>query len=319
MAGDLLLIVVGLAVVLISGDLLVRGAVGIATAFRIPALVVSLTIVAFGTSAPEMFVSALAVSGGNAGIALGDIMGANIANALLVLGVPALIFPIAVKSPGLRLHAAALCAATAAFLAVAWFNGAIDRPTGAMLFAGILLYVALLWFRAARGDTDDPVIDSVDDYCDNKAINAQTLLFVLGGLVGLPLGANLLVENGVDLAERLAVRQAVIGLTIVAIGTSLPELATVAAAAIRKRTDVAMGSVVGSCIFNLLAVGGVAGLFGKAAFDQQAFTHELPALVAATALIAGYIFLKRNIGGLAGALMCAAYAAILADFIFDLF
>jgi cation:H+ antiporter len=312
MALDLALIVVGLAVVLVSGDLLVRGAVGIARALNVPTLLVSLTIVAFGTSAPEMNVAAIAVMEGKPGLALGDIIGSNLANALIVLGLPALLHPIAVRSPGLRLHSLALLVATIAFLAIAAAYGGVGRATGSGLFAGILLYVGLLSWRAARGEKDDPVIDKVEEYCDEAKISGQTLLYVIGGLIGLPLGADLLVDRGAGLAAALDMRQAIVGLTIIALGTTLPELATVAAAAVRKHTDVAMGAVIGSSIFNLLAVGGVAGLFGRAAFDAEAYRAELPALALTTVLVVAMVLAKRDIGRVAGALMCAAYAALIA-------
>lgn len=159
MVVELSLILVGLAVILVSGDLLVRGAVGLATALKIPLLIVSLTVVAFGTSAPELAVAILSVLGAEPGIALGNIIGANIANALFVLGLPALIHPIPVSSRGLAVHAAIMLGAALAFAGVAYATGMLGRATGAALFAGILAYVGFMWFRATHGAKDDPVID----------------------------------------------------------------------------------------------------------------------------------------------------------------
>lgn len=310
MVAEILAVTFGLAVLLIAGDLLVRGAVGLATAMKIPALLVSLTVVAFGTSAPELFVTVNAVLSGKPGIAVGNIVGSNIANVLLVLGLPALIYPISAHTPGLIRHAIVLVLATGAFAALAYTQGAIDRRAGAALFFGIVLYAAFMWQRSAAGSASDPVIDDVEKYAA-PTDSGRALGFLIVGLVGLPFGANLLVTNGAALAADLGVRDELIGLTIVAIGTSLPELATVLAAALHKKSDVAMGSVVGSNIFNILAVGGAAGLAGGAAFDMTALRLDIPVMAGVTVMAALFILLKRDIGRTSGALMIAAYAAFI--------
>ncbi len=306
------LIIAGLIVLLIAGDLLVRGAVGLATALKIPTLIVSLTIVAFGTSAPELFVSVSAVLSGNSGIAVGNIIGSNVANIFLVLGLPALIYPISAHVGGLRRHAAAMLAATALFAAIAYVNGAIDTKTGAILFAGIILYILYLWLVAARGVSKDPLIDDVAEFAAGAGPGGRSLIYLVAGLVGLPLGAHLLVTNAAALAADLGVRDEIIGLTIIAIGTSLPELATVIAAAVHRKADVAMGNVIGSNIFNILAVGGAAGLVGTAKFSPMSLTLDLPAMMAAAVAAALYVFLRRDIGRISGFLMCAAYTGFLA-------
>jgi cation:H+ antiporter len=309
---EIALVAVGLAVILMSGDLLVRGAVAAARGLKIPALIVSLTIVAFGTSAPEMFVAAEAVLLGNPGIAVGAIVGSNIANLLLVLGLPALVHPIATRSAGLRKHAVALLVATAVIAAIAYLRGGLDRMTGAVLFAGIIAYVGYMWLRIARGARDDPVVDEVEEYAGDGRLGARTLMFIGAGLLGLPLGANLLIEHGAKAAAELGVRDELIGLTLVAVGTSLPELATVLVAALRRKCDVVLGSVVGSNIFNIFAVGGVAGLVGGARFDAETLAFEIPAMLAATLAVAAFIYARRDIGRLAGALLLLAYGAFIA-------
>ncbi|MEM9169691.1 MAG: calcium/sodium antiporter [Pseudomonadota bacterium] len=312
------LIVLGLAILLVSGDLLVRGAVALARALNVPALIVSLTIVAFGTSAPELVVTVQAVLSGNSGIALGNIVGSNIANVLLVLGLPAVIYPISAHVPGLPRHAAVMTVATLAFAAVAYSGygasdggaGVINFPIGAVFFTVIVAYVVYMGLRA-RG-SDDPMLDDVDEYADGGRLNVLTLIFLVAGLVGLPLGANLLVTYGGGLAANLGVRDELIGLTVIAFGTSLPELATVVAAAVHKKSDVAIGGVVGSNIFNLLAVGGAAGLAGGAAFDEKALTLDLPVMLAATAALLAFILLRRDIGRIAGAIFFIAYCLFIA-------
>ena len=312
---DIALILVGLSVLLIAGDLLVRGAVGLANAMKIPALIVSLTIVAFGTSAPELVVSIQAVLSGNSGIALGNIIGSNIANVFLVLGLPAMIYPISAHVIGLRRHAVFMILATIAFALIAYRNGAIEFQTGAMLFTGILIYIAVMWARAVRGAPDDPVIDEVAEYASQGG-SAKTLLFLIGGLVGLPLGAHLLVSHGADLAYDIGVREEVIGLTIIAFGTSLPELATVVAAALHKKSDVALGGVIGSNIFNLLAVGGAAGLTGVAVFDAASLRIDIPVMIIAAAAVSAFVFTRRDIGRFSGLLMFLCYVVFIAGLAF---
>ncbi len=306
-ASQVAFVIFGLAILLVAGDLLVRGAVSLAAALKIPALIVSLTIVAFGTSAPELVVTVQAVMSGNDGIALGNIIGSNIANIFLVLGVPALIYPVATHVQGLRRHAVIMLIATAAFLFAAYGPGEIGFRTGAALFAGIVIYVAYMWIRAATGNAETSILDEVEEYQDAAGINMKTLAFLAGGLVGLPLGAHLLVYNGANLAAYLGVREELIGLTIVAFGTSLPELATVFAAALHKKSDVAIGGVVGSNIFNLLAVGGAAGLAGTAVFDDASRALDLPVMAFAAIVLAAFVLTRRNIGRLTGLLFTAGY------------
>lgn len=312
MVFQIVMIVLGLAVLLIAGDLLVRGAVGVATALKIPTLIVSLTIVAFGTSAPELFVSVQAVLAGESGIAIGNIIGSNIANVLLVLGLPAIIYPISAHVVGLRRHGVIMLAATAAFAAFAYATHTIDHTAGLVFIAGIIFYVVFMWIVAARGKGDDPVIGDPAEYAESTGLSAKTLLFLLAGLAGLPFGASLLVSYGGALASDLGVRHELIGLTIVAFGTSLPELATVMAAALHRKSDVAIGGIVGSNIFNIFAVGGAAGLSGASYFTPASLTLDVPVMIAAALLICFAIFTRRDIGRISGVLMIAAYIGFIA-------
>jgi len=306
-APQIAFIILGLAILLVAGDLLVRGAVGLAAALKIPALLISLTIVAFGTSAPELVVTVQAVMSGNDGIALGNIIGSNIANVFLVLGVPAMIYPVTTHVLGLRRHAVIMLIATVGFLAAAYGPGEIDGRIGAALFAGILIYVGYMWVRASTGKAEDPLLDEVEEYKETKGVSLKTMLFLAAGLIGLPAGAHLLVSHGADLATNLGVREELIGLTLVAFGTSLPELATVFAAALHKKSDVAIGGVVGSNIFNILAVGGAAGLAGTAAFDTASLTLDLPVMAVAAIALAAFVLTRKDIGRVAGLIFTGAY------------
>ncbi len=308
---DILSLFLGLAVLLVGGDLLVRGAVGLATALKISPLLVSLTIIAFGTSAPELVVAITSVVEKAPGIAIGNIVGSNIANVFLVLGMPALIHPISAHVPGLKRHAIVLLIATAAFAGIAYGIGALDRATGAALIAGIIAYIAFLAFMARKTHGRDPVIDEVAEYSEGpQERNIGTILiYLIAGLIGLPVGAHLLVDNGSSFALSLGVRPEIIGLTVVAIGTSLPELATVAAAAVHKKSEVAIGNVVGSNIFNLLFVGGAAGLAGSASFGAASLRFDIPVMALASVVLCAFILTRRDIGRLAGAAFIASYAA----------
>lgn len=319
MIGDALFILLGLAVLLVGGDLLVRGAVGLANAARVPALLVSLTIIAFGTSAPELVVSVTAVLEKEPGIALGNIIGSNIANVLLVLGLPALAYPMTAQVAGLRRHGIVLLLATAAFAALAYGPGALGRASGGALFAGIIAYVAFLAFMARRSRSRDPVIDEVAEYSDGAGTGlAPSIAYLVAGLIGLPIGADILVVHGSAIAGALGVRPELIGLTLVAAGTSLPELATVVAAALRKRSEVAIGNVIGSSIFNIFAVGGATGLAGGAVFGSASLRFDLPVMIAANIALAVFVFLRRDIGRMAGFLFAAAYAVFLYALFFGL-
>ena len=308
MLTETLLLVAGLAILLVAGELLVRGAVSLAKLLSVPALLIGLTVVAFGTSAPELVVTVQAVLSGDNGIAMGNIVGSNIANILLVLGVPALVSAISLATPRLRRHAVVMVAATALFMGFVYLGGEIARTAGLVMLGAIALYIVLIGLDARRGGDAD-LMAEVDEYGETAASKWKTPLFLLLGLVGLPLGATLLVDNGAAIATRLGVREEVIGLTIVAFGTSLPELATVFAAALKREADVAVGNILGSNIFNLLFVGGVAGLVGSSSFSDTALAVDLPVMAICALLLAALVMIRGRIGRVLGLGFTLAYVA----------
>lgn len=306
---DFLLLLAGLAILLVAGELLVRGAVSLAKLLSIPALLIGLTVVAFGTSAPELVVTIQAVLSGDNGIAMGNIVGSNVANILLVLGLPAIVSAISLATPRLRRHAAVMIAATAVFCGFVYVTGVIGTLAGGVMLALIAAYIGLIAFDAMRGGGEADLMAEVEELGATEASRWRTPLYLVLGLVGLPLGAHLLVSSGSDLARLLGVRDEVIGLTIVAFGTSLPELATVFAAALKREADVAVGNILGSNIFNLLFVGGVAGLVGTSTFSDAARTIDLPVMIASAVLLAGLVFARGRIGRLLGVVLTLAYVA----------
>ena len=314
----LVLIAAGIAVLLYGGDLLVRGATSLARKAGVPALIVGLTIVAFGTSAPEMVVSAAAAIEGAPGLAIGNIVGSNIANILLVLGLPAVLAPLATKAAGVKRNAVIALVLTGVFIWMG-FDGGLSLGEGVALAVGIVAYITYLAI-AARGAEDDPVIAELTDIDHMEGLpqtGVMIAVHTLAGLVLLPVGARLIVEGGVGVAEYFGVPEAVIGLTILAFGTSLPELATAMVAALRKQAEMAIGNVIGSNIFNICAVGGITGVAASAATGQAApvdaefIRFDFWVMAGAMAAAALIVFSERPLGRVLGLIFALGYGGYL--------
>ncbi len=297
---NLALVAGGLVVLLLAGDLLVRGAGGLALRLGIPALIVGLTVVAFGTSAPELLVSVKAVLADADGLALGNVVGSNIANILLVIGLPALIAPM--MTGRAYLHDYLIMLAATALFGLLALTGAIDRWQALVLLAAFALFMveSVRKARQARNVSGLPEDGSM-------SVPKLALLLMLG-IAGLPLGANLLVNGATEIASELGVSDVMIGLTIVAIGTSLPELATTLMAAIRREGGVALGNILGSNIFNLLFILGVAGLFGRIDIPPQVLALDFWVMLAAALVLAPFLWAERAVGRLAGLVLLLGYS-----------
>ena len=298
----------GLIYLLLGGDLLVRGAVALAKRAAIPPVVVGLTVVAFGTSAPELMVSLNAVLSGYPGISIGNVVGSNIANVLLVLGVPALVFPTSCDQPYIGRHGAFMLMASLVFVLLC-FLGPLEFP-----HAGVLLVLlALFLFAAHRWRVEGVYADASDELervLGLPSTAARIALFLVLGVIGLPLGAQLMVSGGVEIAQAAGVSNDVIGLTIFAVGTSLPELGTTFVAALHRQPDVAVGNVVGSNVFNLLAIMGIAVVVapGGIPVPESFLRLDLWMMVGAAGLLAGFAFTGGSIGRTWGIGFLAAYA-----------
>lgn len=313
MLHDILAVLAGLVLLVIAGDLLVRGAVNLALRLGIPSLIVGLTVVAFGTSAPELLVSVKAVQDNAPGIALGNVVGSNIANLLLVLGIPAVISVIHAGDEHGRRSYLTMLAATLLFIAVA-FLGPIRWPHALVLLAGLGL---MLWdnvrkAKASRAaeqtETDEEAqLEGADPAMPVWRIALYTVL----GLIGLPLAADLLVGGAVGIARAYDVSDTVIGLTLVAIGTSLPELATSITAAWKREADVAMGNVIGSNVFNLLGITGIAALVGPIAVPPSMLHFDLWAMLIATLAIAPFVLGRHDLTRKWGLALIAGYIVFL--------
>ncbi|MFV0360254.1 calcium/sodium antiporter [Tropicimonas sp.] len=329
MLTDIALAGLGLIILLLAGDALVKGAVNLALRVGIPALLVSLTIVAFGTSAPELLVSVQAIQRGAAGLALGNVVGSNIANVLLVLGIPALMTGLHTSGSDTRITYAYMIFASLVFIWMAQ-SGVFDRTDGAVLLfmLGLLLGDALRSARRHRREVARAAAEAAR--CAKPAADGESeveggdpslpmwkILAYLGlGLIGLPLGADILVDSAVRIAHALDVPETVIGLTLVAVGTSLPELATTVMAALRGETDVALGNVIGSNLFNMLAIIGISTFVGPIPVDPQMLRFDLWVMLASSLALFPFVFLRWDMGRTWGFFFTAAYVVYLCAIVF---
>ncbi len=307
------MVIGGFVALMVGGEYLVRGAVAIASRLGMSPMVIGLTLVGFGTSTPELLTSLQAAFAGAPGIAVGNVVGSNIANILLILGVAAVITPVAVNPAAFRRDGAVLIAASLAGLAIV-LTGTLGRGAGAVLLAGLVAYVALtILFERRRHTAAAELYEAEAESVEIPGTSplVATLQFV-GGLAVTLLGARLLVSGAVGLATDLGVSDAVIGLTVVAIGTSMPELVTSVVAARRGHGDVAFGNILGSNIFNILGILGITALVKPLAVPEVIADFDIWVMLAATALLVATAVSGWRITRLEGAILLACYIAYLA-------
>jgi cation:H+ antiporter len=312
----LFLFFVGLAALVGGAEILVRGASRFATSLGVSPLVVGLTVVAFGTSAPELAVGVSSALAGQADIALGNVVGSNVANVLLVLGVAALVTPVVAGVRVVRREVPLMIAASVALWLMA-LSGEIDRLEGVLLVAGILAYTAYL-VRASRREASAVRAEFAAEFGNGAGRGADAiaadLAMVVAGLAMLLIGAHWIVGGAVAMATTLGIPEIVVGLTIVAIGTSLPEIATSVLAGLRGHRDIAVGNVVGSCIFNVLMVLGVTATIAPdpLAVSPSLLAVDLPLMVAAAVACLPILYTGSRVDRREGVLLLAFYAAYLA-------
>ena len=294
----------GLLLLIAGGEGLVRGASGIARHFRISPMVIGLTIVGFGTSAPELLVSLEAALTGQPGLAIGNVVGSNIANILLILGISAVMAPLVIPIRKMYRDFGFMLAAMA-LMWIMLLDGMIGRLDGAILFMGLIGFLAMAFFSGEVEPIDDMPLPSMP----------LAWAMTLGGLMGLVLGAGLLVDSASTIARSFGVSEAVIGLSIVAIGTSLPELTTSIIAALRKETEIAVGNVVGSNVFNVFGILGTTALITPIPAEPRFAQVDMVWMAAATALL---VLAALKLGtlprwlGLGFLTLYAAYLAMMA-------
>lgn len=301
---DVALLALGGVFLYFGAEWLIRGASGLAAGFGVRPLVIGLTVVAYGTSMPELVVSSIAAVEGKGAIALGNVIGSNVANIGLILGITALIAPPRVEGGLMRRELPVLFLTTAS-LPVLLFDGMISRGEGALLLAGAILYTVIL-FRGAAGAGAQ-----TSDGAKPQSRGWQSLI-AIGGLVCLVAGGKVLVTGATGLARTAGLSERIIGLTIVAIGTSLPELATSLLAATRGHSSIAVGNVVGSNIFNVLFILGAAALIQPIAVPFPSVRTDILVLAVATTAVVVFLRSARSLTRLEGALMAGGYACFLA-------
>lgn len=306
-----LLLVLGIVFLIIAGDWMVRGAAALARHWGVPALIVGLTIVAFGTSAPELVVGVQAVMQGAGELAAGNVIGSNIANVLLALGLPALIMAIPTNMTGVARNTFICLFATVLFIALAFINNPLAMWQGGILFMGIIVYL-LYMFRLSKAGIHDPILDEMTEIEEGEdGLPTKvwvSFAYVIIGIAGLVIGGKLIVDNSVLIAAQMGISETIIGLTIVAIGTSLPEIATVVVASYRGHSEVAIGNVLGSNVFNLFAVMGATALTGPVPIERQLLTFDVWVMLASSTALLIFVLTRQPIGKKTGAIFLVGYA-----------
>ena len=298
-----LLIPVGFALLFIGGDALVRGAVGIARRYGVSPMMIGATVVAYGTTSPELFVSMDAAFKDAPGIAVGNVVGSNICNFILILGVSALIWPISLeRGASLKTTSIVLTLATGLLILLAW-DGDIARWQGITM---VLLLVAMTVYNfqceRRRSPAENVYSEEAEEFAEKAPKTAGRAIMVLGvGLLGVLFGAEFLVRGAVALARDAGVSEEVVGLTVVALGTSLPELATAVIAAMRRHSDVALGTVFGANIYNILGIMGLVATVTPVPVPQKMLEFDLWFLLAITIVLSLWVRMLPQIGRAAGA------------------
>jgi len=298
---DYIYVAAGLIGLFFGGEALVRGSVGIARRMAIPTLLIGLTVVGFGTSTPELLVSLDAAWRGVPDIAVGNIIGSNIANILLIVGITCLVWPIRVTGGSLRRDIAVMV--TGALVLVPIFAmGEIDRLPGLLLVLGLVGYLTYAYLHPGQADLEDADMPA-------PASMLVSGLWVVGGLIVLLVGARFLVDGAVSIARSFGASEAFIGLTIVAVGTSLPELATSVIAAFRRQSEIAIGNIVGSNIFNVLGILGITATISPIPVADRFLSFDLPIMIAVSLILSVLLLTRPVIGRGMGAALLIAYVA----------
>lgn len=305
------LVAAGLFLLLLGGEMLVRGSVSLAERLGVPKLIIGLTIVAIGTSAPELVVSVKAALDGVPGIALGNVVGSNIANIVLVLGLPALIYPLYCDLQSMRRDGILMVAATLLFVAMC-LHGTFSTVQGTILLSLTFVYLWYSYMRTRRNSVSaTTVAEVVTEEIEHHMPRSlwASVPFTIVGIVALIVGSRMLINGATDIARTIGLSDTVIGITLVAIGTSLPELATGVVAALRRHGEVAVGNAIGSNLFNILAIMGTAALVAPIPVEPKVLRFDIWVMVACSVLIFPFALTNRPIGRVAGAAFLIAFVA----------
>ena len=303
------MLIAGLALLVASGEFLVKGAVFLAKKMKVSSLVIGMTVVSFGTSAPELLVSIQAAFSGHADICISNIIGSNIANLALVLGLTAIVFPIKVDKNSVRSDWPMMMAATLLFYYF-FFDGVLSHVEGCIFVA--LLVTMITWLIVKSRKEQREKGESIEKVADEKGGSlAKNVGYLLAACIGLYYGAEWLVEGAVNIARNLEVSERIIGLTIVSFGTSLPELVTSLIAAFKRETDISIGNLIGSNIFNILAILGITSILQEIVISLDKFIFDIFWMLGISILVFPLILHKMNLGRAKGAILFLVYCAYL--------
>ena len=298
----IILLVLGFVMLTKGADWFVDGSSALAARLGIPQLVIGLTIVAMGTSAPEAAVSITSALKGNEGITVGNVVGSNIMNILLILGIASVIVPLAVQKSTRMIEIPYMIAITILFGVLGYTGEKITRIEGGILWIAFLIYLGYLLWMAKKGKEENEPDEK------QKSLPVQ-LLMILAGLVCIVLGSDFVVDGATEIAKVIGISERIIGLTIVAFGTSLPELVTSIAAARRGNADIAIGNIVGSNVFNILFVAGTSALISPIVFESKFVLDTAVATATAVLLLVCVCNKEGKLKRSGGIIMLAAYAA----------
>lgn len=304
---DILWVVLGFIALIGGGDFLVKGAVGVAAKAKLSRLVIGMTVVSFGTSAPELLVSLHSASEGLPEIAIGNVIGSNIANIALVLGVTVLIFPVPVARNTIRFDWPMMMFASLLFYFFA-LNLSIDRWEGIVLFSILVAFIVFIIRKSRKSEKQAIQLEGVDESA-RKISLGKHLVFLLIGLVGLYFGSNWLVAGATGLAEAFGLSKHVIGITVVAFGTSVPELATSIVAAVKKETDISVGNLIGSNIFNIMIVLGLTSIVQPIEVGAEILKWDLLWMLGIAIILLPMIVIRKKVGRISGIILFLIYVS----------
>lgn len=306
MAIDLAFLLIGGAILIGGGEILVRGAAALARSLGVSTMIIGLTVVAYGTSAPELAVSVTAAYSGKPAICGGNVVGSNILNVLLVLGATAAVFPLKATAAFIRREIPIMVAVSIAFL-VMTLDGVLSRLDAGILIAILLIYTMMM-IRIARGEKNHVVREYEEDPALPRTRSALlNIVLVVVGLAMLTGGSDLFLKGAVGIARALGVSDAIIGLTLVALGTSLPELAACLIAAYRNHADICLGNIIGSCIYNIVAIAGISGMLVPLPFESEMVRVHIPVMVGAAAILWPIVHRGGKISRVEGGFLLACY------------
>ena len=307
MATTIVLLIIGLIILIVGGDYLVRGSSSIALRLHLSPLVVGLTIVAFGTSAPELLISVMSALKGSPDLAMGNVVGSNICNLALVLGLTAVINPVKVQSNSIRVDwPMTMGASILLFLMVR--EGLLNALEGVIMVVALIVYLVFI-IRQSRKDTLTARAEGNSDIPDAPSKQIwKDIVFIIIGCVGMYYGSEWFVGSAKELALSLGVEERVVGLTVVALGTSLPELVTAAVASSKGQTDLALGNLMGSNIFNILSILGITSIIKPIVVHEVILSRDIISMLMITLMILPLMIMRREVGRVDGLILLFVYA-----------